>query len=115
MIIRHNLPMRGFTKIDRRVFSNPMLSDGAVRLYGYLCGLRNGANFNDSYLIHALKISKRALTYRKKELKEANLLLIDRLGPNTYIGYIGYTGFTALEVKSKWEEDEDKLIIVNTE
>lgn len=109
MIIRHNLPTRNFTRIDRSVFANPKLTDGAVRLYGYLCGLRNGANFNDNYLIKVLKISKSVLARRKKELKDSDLLLIEQLGPRVYVGYIGYTGLTASSVKDRWDKDEDKI------
>lgn len=107
MIIRHNLPTRKFTKLDRLVFSNPKISDGAVRLYGYLCGLRNGANFNDAYLKQALHISQTVLTRRKKELKDQDLLLIDQINPRVYVGYIGYTSMPATEVKEMWQEDED--------
>lgn len=108
MIIRHTLPKTHFTKIDRHVFANPKLSDGAVRLYGYMCGLRNGANFSDSYIMKALGISKRALYNRKRELKALDLILIDQLGPRYYILYIGYTGMSATEVKELWTEESDK-------
>jgi len=109
MIIRHALPTRKFTKIDRFVFSNRALSDGAVRLYGYLCGLRNGANFNDAYIIKALDMSRTVLGRRKKELKDNGLLLIEQLGPRVYVGYIGYTEQSAEEVKNRWEMEEDKI------
>ena len=107
MIIRHNLPNNKFTKLDRRVFSNSKLSDGAVRLYGYMCSLRNGANFSDQYLLTALSISKRALYNRKKELKEADLILIDQISARVYVASIGYTDFTARQVKNLWRSEED--------
>jgi hypothetical protein len=107
MIIRHNLPNQKFTKLDRRVFANASISDGAVRLYGYMCGLRNGANFSDAYIKKTLDISQAVLYRRKTELKNADLLLIDQVSPRLYIAYIGYTGFGARQVKNLWKDEED--------
>jgi len=107
MIIRHNLPNRGFTRIDRKVFSNSDISDGAARLYGYLCGLRNGANFSDKYIMKVLNISQAVVTKRKKELKDYGLILIDRISPRVYVIYIGYMGMPAKSVKEMWSEEDD--------
>ena len=107
MIIRHSLPSRGFTKVDRNVFTMTQLSDGATRLYGYLCGLRNGANFSDKYILKAMIISQRALTNRKKELKDAGLILMEQITPRIYIIYIGHTKLSALDVKNQWIKEED--------
>lgn len=107
MIIRHNLPSKKFTKLDRRVFANKDISDGAVRLYGYLCGLRNGANFSDTYIKIALGLSQTVLYRRKKELTEADLLLVDQISPRVYVAYLGYSSFGATQVKAMWKEDED--------
>lgn len=108
MIIRHNLPHRAFTKIDRKVFTNPDLSHGACRLYGYLCGLRNGANYSDKYVCKALDVAQASLTRWKKELKQERLILIDKVGPRIYVVYIGYTGMPASAVKAQWALEEDK-------
>lgn len=109
MIIRHSLPNSKFTKMDRYVFANPKLSDGAVRLYGYLCGLRNGASFSDTYIVKALGISERVLYNRKKELKAADLILIEQVNTRFYIIYIGHSSIGAAEVKENWKQEEDKL------
>lgn len=107
MIIRHSLPTRAFTRIDRRVFANPNISDGAVRLYGYLCGLKNGANFSDKYLAKALNIVPNTLTKRKKELKDFDLILVDQISARVYVIYIGYSNMTAKEVKEWWIQNHD--------
>lgn len=107
MIIRHSLPNKNYTKIDRRVFINPGLTDGSKVLYAYLCGLRNGANFSDKYLVKALDISLRALANRKKELKQHDLILIEQISPRVYVIYIGYTSFPASEVRSMWKDESD--------
>lgn len=106
MIIRHNLPNRKFTRIDRYVFTNMTLSDGAVRLYGFLCGLRNGANFTDAYIISAMHISQAVVTRRKGELKKAGLILIDQITPRLYVIYIGHSKLSANSVKESWKEEE---------
>ena len=107
MIIRHNLPTKQYTKLDRKVFCNPELSDGAVRLYGYLCGLRNGASFSDTYIIKAMAIKQSTLTRRKKELKDADLILIDQVSPRIYVIYIGHTSHPASDVKRGWLKEDD--------
>ena len=115
MIIRHTLPNSQFTKLDRRVFTNPKLSDGAVRLYAYLCSLRNGANFSDTYVCKAMGISKRVLYNRKKELTELDLILVDQISARCYIIYIGYTSLGAKEAKELWKaEDDTELLMPNS-
>lgn len=105
MFIRHYLPTEGYTKIDRKVFTDSSLSDGAVRLYGYLCSLRNGSDFTDNYLIKALGISKDTLARRKRELKERGLILVEEIRPRCYVIYIGYIGYCAEQVKKQWESE----------
>lgn len=107
MIIRHYKPTEAYTKIDRRVITNPDLSDGAIRLYCYLCGLMNGANFSDTYLLAALKISKDTLARRKKELKDAGLILTHQIRPRVYVLYIGYSDLNATAVMEQWQKFED--------
>ena len=108
MIIRHSLPTREYTKIDRHVFTQRGLTDGAKVLYGYLCGLRNGASFSDTYIMKALDISQTVLTRRKKELKDADLILVDQLGPRVYVIYIGFSNFPASKVKDSWGSEDDR-------
>ncbi len=109
MIIRHELPKNKFTRIDRYVFTNMALSDGAVRLYGFLCGLRNGANFMDTYIVAAMGISQRVLTSRKAELKKAGLVLIEQITPRIYVIYIGHSKKLAAAVKKDWEKEEASI------
>lgn len=106
MIIRHDLPSRNFTRIDRYVVTDTKLSDGAVRLYSFLCGLRNGADYTDAYLIKVLDISQTIVTRRKKELKDAGLILIDQITPRLYVIYIGHSKLSARKVKARWKEEE---------
>lgn len=106
MIIRKALPKDSYTKMDNKVFTDQRLSDGAKVLYGYLASLRTGANFTDDYIVKAMGISKRALANRKKELKQAGLILIDQVSMRIYVIYIGHTRFSAEKVKQTWIEED---------
>lgn len=108
MIIRHCLPNSSYTKIDRGVFTHKGLSDGAKVLYGYLCGVVNGAQRADTYIMKALDVSRASLARRKKELTETGLILVDQIAPRVYVIYIGYISMSAEQVKAQWiVEDGD--------
>lgn len=108
MIIRHRLPNNGFVKLDRKVIADNTISDGAARLYTYLCSLPNGANYSDNYLVKALDISKRTLLTRKKELKAKNLIFVDQISKKIYAIYIGHSNMSAQSVRDLWMKEEDK-------
>lgn len=97
-----------FAQIDKRVIENNKLSDGAKVLYMYLSGLWLGRDFTDGYLMKVLGLSRRAVANRKKELKDADLIYIEQLGPRVYMMYIGNTRDPASAVKKKWDEDKQK-------
>lgn len=101
--------------MHRSVFTDPNISDGAVRLYGYLCSLRNGASFSDKYIVKALGISQTVLTRRKKELKDNHLILMDKIGPRIHVVYIGYPGMPAEAVKDRWLNEDDEVNQPNLE
>jgi len=104
MIIRKNLPSKNYTKLDNKVFIHPDLSDGAKVLYGYLASLRNGQDYVDAYLMNALQVSQDVITRRKRELKKADLILLDKTGYRTHVIYIGSTQFKASDVKIHWDK-----------
>lgn len=105
MIILHDLPNKGYVKFDKNVFLNHALSDGSVRLYGYLCGCRNGTDFTDELLLTKLNISRNVLARRKKELKDAGLLLVAQIRPRVFMAYVGHSGRTASQVKARWDRE----------
>lgn len=115
MIIRSLAPNYAFTRVDRRVFTNPKLSDGAKVLYGYLIGLKSGQNFSDKYIMKALDISKVVLARRKKELKEQDLILVEQVTARLYFIYIGFTDYPASKVKAHWLSEEDTEEVVSYE
>ena len=106
MIIRHILPNGNYVKLDKSVLSHKDLTDGAKVLFAYLCCLRNGRNLTDTYLMKVLRLSQSALTRRKRELKDAGLILIDQVRPKLYVVYIGHTKLPATAVKVQWDKDE---------
>lgn len=105
-IIRKNLPSMedgNWTKVDNDIFWNRNLSEGAKLLYCFLASLRNAHDFNEEYAMNALKLSDKTLRSRKKELTDAGLILLDRVGKFKYFLYIGHSGFKASEVKRYWD------------
>lgn len=109
MHIKKSLPHEKFTKVDNKIFTHPGLSDGAVRLYGFLASLPNGKTVIDAYIIRAMGMSQAVLTRRKKELKDVNLILMVQLTPKVYDLYIGHTGMSAQDVKAVWEREHDEV------
>ena len=105
MHIKKSLPSTSYTKVDNAIWANPTLSDGAKVLYGFLASLPNGKTIYDGYLVKCLGIAPRTLTNRKKELKDAGLILMDRLAPNVYDLYVGSLQLNANQVKNIWAVD----------
>ena len=105
MHIKKGLPSESYTKIDNRLWARTDISDGALRLYGFIASLPNGKVITDAYIIKSLGWSQRTVSSKKKELKDANLLLMVRLSAKVHDLYLGYSKFTAEQVRAMWEED----------
>lgn len=105
MIVRHIFPKENWVKMDKSLAIDSSLSDGAYRLYGYLSGLRNGADFKDTYIMIGLGITKGTLAKRKRELSKLGLILVDQIRPRQYVIYIGHSNCTADKVKEMWESE----------
>lgn len=107
MIVKRVSPKKNYSKVDNGIYSNPHISLGAKAVYGYLCTLRTGANYSDSYVCKVLNISQSKLTRHKKELKDANLIALDQVSARLYVIYVGYSTLSADEVKNHWITMED--------
>jgi hypothetical protein len=105
MHIKKSLPREKFTKISNKLWTNPNLSDGAKVMYGFIASLPNGKTIHDGYLTKSLGLSDRTVNYRKKELKDAGLLLMVQLAPRVYDLYVGHPDLLADEVRLLWEKD----------
>jgi hypothetical protein len=105
MIIKKSLPHVGYAKISNSIFTNTVLSHGAVRLYGYLASLPNGKTFIDKDIMKAIGVSQPMLTRWKRELKDQDLILLVMLAPRIYDLYIGHPELSAGSVKRRWEEN----------
>lgn len=106
MHIKKGMPSESYTKIDNRLWSRQDISDGALRLYGFIASLPNGKVITDAYIIKSLGWSQRTVSSKKKELKEAKLLLMVKISARVHDLYLGYSRFTAEQVKAMWEDDE---------
>ena len=106
-IVRKKLSDRDYTKIDNLVATRDDIPDYAVRLYLYMAGFRNGFQLNDTYITKYLGWKTTKIARAKRELKKANLILIDKIDRTTYFLYIGTSTETAQEVKEKWSKSEE--------
>jgi hypothetical protein len=106
MHIKKSLPRERFTKISNEVWCDETLTDGAKVLYGFLASLPNGKTIHDGYIVKCLGTSSAMVTRRKRELKEAGLLLMVQLAPRVYDLYIGYPGYPASRVQAVWENED---------
>ncbi len=102
MLVKKGLPFTNFTKIDNNIIEMLEVSDGAFRLYSWLAAQPDGATIDDIVLQKRLKLSRAVITRRKKELKDVNLILLDRVGPNLYNMYVGCSDKFAHRVKEEW-------------
>lgn len=105
MFIKKEEPVGYWSKIDKNVITNTELSDGAVRLYSYIIGKKDGDFFADSYFTQALKISQKTLANRKRELKRAGLIEILQWKPRVFILFIGSSKHSASKVRRQWEQE----------
>lgn len=107
MHIKKGMPHENFTKIHNSVWADTSISDGALRLYGFIASLPNGKVITDNYINKCLGWSQPTLTRRKKELKDANLVLMVRISAKVHDLYLGHPKFTAAQVKALWEDESD--------
>ena len=101
MYIQRIPPGRGFTRTDNKVIENMTISDGAFRLYSYLISVPPSVNYDDAILMKSLNLSRAALARRKAELKKADLLCIEQIGPRIYHAYMGDMSFSASMVRTR--------------
>jgi hypothetical protein len=106
MHIKKSSPKVSYTKISNDLFSDARLTDGAMRLYGFIASLPNGKSISDRYIMKCLNVSQRSLTNRKKELKDTGLLLMVPIAPRVHDLYLGYPGFPADRVRQMWNEED---------
>lgn len=107
MHIKKGMPHENFTKIHNSIWVDNTISDGALRLYGFIASLPNGKVITDNYINKCLGWSQRTTTSKKRELKEANLLLLVQIAPRVHDLYLGHPKFTAAQVKALWEAEID--------
>lgn len=106
MHIKKGLPTGNFTKINN-AFWTLDISDGAKVLFGFLVSLPNGKTIHDGYLAKCLGVSGKTISNRKRELKGVGLILMVQLAPRVHDLYIGCGEFNALQVKDRWEDNNE--------
>ena len=109
-LIKKYLPNKDYSKIDNKVatIDRGSVCDGAKVLYLYLAGFKNARRITDNYVLSVLNISENTLVKYKKQLKDADLILIDHIAGREYDMYIGSTQFPASKVKEYWDTLESE-------
>ena len=105
MQLRKAAPSTNYSKICNQLWTDPRLSNGAVRVYGLYASFRTGGDYTDAYITKVLSMSKRTLTRCRCELRAVGLIEIDQISPRIYILYLGYYGNNAISVKEHWTRD----------
>ena len=105
-IVRKYLARDNYTKADNNVVKNKSLTDQAKLLYWYLASHQNSFQLNDGLTKLALGWSQDKVTRYKKELKNEDLILTDKIDTRTYFIYIGSSVTSASMVKKNWERYE---------
>ncbi|CAK2055043.1 hypothetical protein VCRA2110O318_40039 [Vibrio crassostreae] len=110
-IIQKELPEDGkYANIDGKVFRIPTLSMGAKSLYGYLCGIPQGQNVAEEYILNGLGgIGSQTLRKYKKELEALDLVYRKQVKRGVHFLFIGYTDFTASSVYAKYERQAKEI------
>lgn len=103
-------PARNFTKVCNIAMVRGDLSEGARVLYWFLCSTKPGKDYSDKYVMKVLGVSQKTLTRRKKELKIAELMIIEEIGIRRYVCYLGGGNKTAAEVKYIINKQEEGML-----
>ena len=108
MLIKKGLPQESYTKIANEVIKDQTLGPTAFRLYALIASMPNGRNITDAYLEKCMGVSNSSLKRLKRELRDKDLILIDRLAPKVYVLYVGHYKNPASSVKGWWDADKEE-------
>ncbi len=113
MTIYRFMPKEKYTKFDNAVMtvSRDALADGAKVMYAYLASHMNGKRITHNYLKKSLGISQGSIDKYVRQLKDLDLIVMDRIGVKQYDCYVGSTQVPASHVKHLWRElnEEDAV------
>ena len=98
-----------FTKVANELIRDDNLSSDAKVIYIFLMGLPRNTSITDRYICKSTGLKIKNVTNKKRELKEAGLLFVDRVGTKAYNTYLGSYSMCAelfmLEVKRNNERN----------
>ena len=106
------LPHGNFVKFDKDIFriDRKEMKDGAKILYLFLASFKPGKGISQNYILKSLGIARTTLQEYIRQLKEFNLIYMQRTGPRTYDLFVGSTGLGADVVAYKWQELTEKNV-----
>ena len=105
-IVRKLLASKDYSKMDNQVARNNKISDYSYRLYGFIAGFKNGFQLSDEYIAKSLGWTRSKVQRAKRDLKDADLIEIEKIDKRTYFMYIGNSFIGASEVMKNWKDYE---------
>lgn len=96
-------PSGDWVKMDKK--AGRELSNLAFKLYFEYLAVPQNQNISDNYFSKIMGVSLKTLFKAKKELKDKNLLIIDKVGYNDYVYYVGHSACKASCVKEDYNDN----------
>ena len=106
MTIYTAMARKNYTRFDNDVLrmDRDILKDGAKVLYAFIGSMPNGKNISYGYVSKSLGYAPNTIKMYIRQLKELDLLYMDRVGAKHYNCFIGSTQLGASTVKEYWKE-----------
>ena len=106
MTIYSAMAKKNYTRFDNEVLRlhRDYLTDGAKVLYVFIGSMPNGKTISYGYIAKSLGYAKNTISKYIKQLKELDLLYMERKGAKDYNCFIGSTYLGASSVKEYWRE-----------
>lgn len=106
MTIYTAMAKRNYTRFDNDVLRihRDILKDGAKVLYVFIGSMPNGKTISYGYIAKSLGYARETIKSYIRQLKELDLLYMDRKGAKDYDCFIGSTQLGASSVKEYWKE-----------
>ncbi len=106
MTIYSSMAKKNYTRFDNNVLRihRNILKDGAKVLYVFIGGMPTGKTISYGYISKSLGYAEATIIKYINQLKELDLLYMDRRGIRDYHCFIGSTHLAASNVKEYWKE-----------
>ncbi len=106
MTVYSSMAKKNYTRFDNDVLRihRKDLKDGAKVLYVFIGSMPNGKTISYGYIAKSLGYARETIKSYIRQLKELDLLCMERTGAKDYNCFIGSTYLGASSVKEYWRE-----------